>query len=189
MISGKLITLYWIIFLLYWKLSAQNVKPTKEMKQSFTKGWLWAGRIFFIALFIISFSGAIPFLSNELFLVSNSFIFASSVTVFIGLVIAIIARNTLSKNWSGNIEIKKNHELITSGVYGIIRNPIYTGIITMCTGTFLAARNLASLLFLIFMTIFCIYKLKEEEKLLQKHFPKTYPSYKKKVKSLIPFMY
>jgi protein-S-isoprenylcysteine O-methyltransferase Ste14 len=78
--------------------------------------------------------------------------------------------------------------LVTNGIYGYIRHPIYTGVLLMALGTLIFSQTLLMLLFFLFMLIFFIFKLTQEEKLLTKHFSKEYPEYKKHTKALIPFI-
>ncbi|HWQ21086.1 MAG TPA: isoprenylcysteine carboxylmethyltransferase family protein, partial [Methanotrichaceae archaeon] len=92
-------------------------------------------------------------------------------------------------NWSGDIELKKGHELITNGIYGVVRHPIYTGMLLMALGTLLLTGAIGSLLFFLIMLAFMLFKIKEEEELMTKHFPEEYPVYKRHVKALIPFIW
>lgn len=105
-----------------------------------------------------------------------------------GATTAIAARRTLSTNWSSNIDIKKDHELITTGVYSYIRHPIYTEYLLMGLASIIAYQTLAPLIVFVFACCFLVFKLKNEEELLTEHFPKEYPAYKKHVKALIPFV-
>jgi protein-S-isoprenylcysteine O-methyltransferase len=107
---------------------------------------------------------------------------------FLGLLIAIVARYTIGRNWSGSIDIKKGHELITTGIYGYVRHPIYSGVFLMALGAVLVLQSIICLLLLILITIFFVFKYKQEEKFLEKYFPQEYPVYKKRVKAIIPFI-
>lgn len=84
-----------------------------------------------------------------------------------------------------NVEEKK---LITDGVYGVTRNPVYTGGFLTCVGAVFIANNL--LLFVVpiicwgYMTIF----LKNtEEKWLSELYGQEYLDYCKKVNRCIPW--
>ena len=106
----------------------------------------------------------------------------------LGLAVALIARRTLAANWSGNVELKVDHELITSGVYRLSRHPIYTGMLLMTVGTALATGRVSSVLLLLALLSFLLYKAREEELLLLEHFPTEYPAYQRRVKMIIPFV-
>lgn len=84
-----------------------------------------------------------------------------------------------------NIEENK---LITTGVYAITRNPVYSGGFLMCLGAIFISNNL--LLFFvpiicwIYMTIFLI---NSEEKWLKELYGQEYTDYCKKVNRCIPW--
>lgn len=187
---AHIITTSWIIFLLYWAISGLFVKSAQEIKLKLdTSAWNIAGRLFLVFLAIESFHQfPLPVLTFSLFPTTLLTPLGATITI-LGLIIALIARYTLATNWSSNVELKKDHKLMTKGIYAVTRHPIYTGMITMALGLLLFSGTISSLLFFGIMTTFLMYKSKLEESLLIKHFPKDYPNYMKKVKSLIPFIY
>jgi protein-S-isoprenylcysteine O-methyltransferase len=181
----------WLIFLGYWLINWKSVKPATEIAwqaPSFRWTALWI--IIVIALFL---HFALPkhslhFLTQTPPTPSIVQVIGICLTV-IGLIIAIVARKTLADNWSSDIELKKNHTLITTGVYHYTRHPIYTGIDLMCLGSILSLQSLLVVIFFLWVAGFMFFKMKKEETLLMKHFPKDYAEYKKKTKALIPFIY
>lgn len=79
------------------------------------------------------------------------------------------------------------NRLATTGVYAIVRNPLYSAFLLACTGTVLLANNLflfaVPLVCWIYMTIFL--KL-TEEKWLKDLYGQKYTDYCKKVNRCIP---
>jgi protein-S-isoprenylcysteine O-methyltransferase Ste14 len=94
----------------------------------------------------------------------------------------------LGRNWSSAVLFRKDHELIEEGPYRFVRHPIYTSLLLMCLGSALARAQISSALGLIFLFIGFSIKLRQEEILLTRHFPAAYPSYRTRVKALIPFI-
>ncbi len=80
------------------------------------------------------------------------------------------------------------NKLITDGVYGIVRNPVYSGALLACTGAVLLANNLILLLVPVicwlYMTLFLI---NTEEKWLKELYGQEYISYCQKVNRCIPW--
>jgi protein-S-isoprenylcysteine O-methyltransferase Ste14 len=113
----------------------------------------------------------------------------ADVVTLIGLLIMIWARVTLGKNWSANVVLKENQELVTTGPYAYVRHPIYSGLILMMLSWILYIDTLAFTVFFIIFFVGAYYKAKKEEKLLLTYFPETYPAYTKRVKALIPFIF
>lgn len=93
----------------------------------------------------------------------------------------------LGRNWSSNVTFKQGHELVERGPYRWVRHPIYSSILVMLLGTGLMRDRVASLVALLFFFGGFWIKLRQEERLLMKHFPE-YVSYKSRVKALLPFL-
>lgn len=188
----QLIIVCWIFFLAYWVFSAPYVKPTKEARTTMKNtGWNLVSRMFLGVLLVLSLVGLLPNapFTFQLFPITEPTSIVGFIFVVVGLMMAVAARKILADNWSANVEIKNDHELITTGVYSLARHPIYTGVIAMTIGTFVATASIPSLIIMLICGWFLSRKLVEEEVLLTNHFPHEYPAYQKRVKSLIPFLY
>ena len=105
------------------------------------------------------------FISNFLLLIFGTLL------IIIGTIFNILGRIQLGKNWSNQIRVYEDHTLVASGVYAIIRHPLYASLIWMFFGAGLIYRNY---LVLICNTLFFIpamyYRAKKEEQILAKHF-------------------
>ena len=192
--TGQIILACWVIFMLYWFISANSVKSTQE-----TKGWLagnWYPILLFIgALFIFDFRFlarfGIPVNSLAIILIPHfeAINILAIIFTIAGLIIAIAARRTLAENWSGAVVIKDGHELVTKGLYRYVRNPIYSGILLMVLGTALSFGTLGACIGFLIMVLTIWFKLHDEETILTKHFSEQYLAYKKNTKTLIPFVW
>ncbi|MCW8397868.1 isoprenylcysteine carboxylmethyltransferase family protein [Legionella sp. PATHC038] len=112
-----------------------------------------------------------------------------SVFFIIGLLILIIAAKQLGSALTPVVTPKENTQLVTSGIYGIVRHPIYTGVITMAIGWSVFWGALLSFITSLILIIFFDFKAKKEEILLSKKYSE-YEQYKSKVKiKIIPFIY
>ena len=76
---------------------------------------------------------------------------------------------------------KKETKLVTDGIYAISRNPIYLGTNMACAGFFLIVPNALTLLSLMLFLTNQHFRIKAEEKFLEKRFGKKYIRYKKRV--------
>jgi protein-S-isoprenylcysteine O-methyltransferase Ste14 len=195
MITTQQVTLVcWIIFVLYWFISARSVKPIQE-----TRGWLggnWYPILYLIGfLFMINFRflGRLGIPTNKLatLLLPHTTVLNIIIVILLiaGLIIAIAARRTLARNWSGAVALKEDHELITTGLYKYVRHPIYTGMLLMILGTALSVATLGACIGFFIILVGILLKLRQEEALLTKHFAQSYLSYKKCTRTLIPFIW
>lgn len=85
-------------------------------------------------------------------------------------------------------EIKSNR-LVTTGVYGLVRHPIYAAFLYAVTGLILIANNIYLLVLpVIYWIILTIAMIKTEEKWLTDKFGKSYIEYSRKVSRFVPFL-
>lgn len=105
-----------------------------------------------------------------------------------GLVIAILARVELGKNWSDIEvgEVRENHMLVNGGVYRYIRHPIYAGDLAMLLG-FELALNCWLIVAVVAIAIPTVYGALREEKTLAKSVA-NYEAYRAQTKRFIPFV-
>ena len=106
----------------------------------------------------------------------------------IGAGIAILGSVALGRNLSPYPKPKENTRLVESGIYSIVRHPIYSGIILFSLGWGLVWSSLAALIAATVLFWFFDLKSRREERWLETKFS-NYASYKKSVKKLIPFIY
>lgn len=109
--------------------------------------------------------------------------------VVLGAAFAVWARLTIGTNWSGNVTLKENHELVVSGPYRLVRHPIYTGLISMGIGTALIYAEPTGFLAVAAGIVVFALRIPQEEKLMVETFPDQYPEYRRRVKAVIPFLW
>lgn len=82
----------------------------------------------------------------------------------------------------------KNNQLVTSGVYGCVRNPIYSAFMMACTGVLFIANNLWLMILPLFYWAFMTILMKNtEEKWLADLYGDEYRKYCQKVNRCIPW--
>lgn len=84
-------------------------------------------------------------------------------------------------------KIKKG-QLLTNGVYALVRNPIYSAFLFLFTGALVIANNLYLLLLpIVFWACLTILMKRTEEKWLREKFGQEYIQYCKRVNRVIPW--
>jgi len=94
---------------------------------------------------------------------------------------------TLGENYSQEIVIFRNHQLVQKGPYKYLRHPQYTSQILMDAGAGILSLSYIVMLLVIIEIPLLIIRASAEEKLLIKHF-KDYDEYRKKSGSFLPFI-
>ena len=97
------------------------------------------------------------------------------------------AHADLGLNWSPTLEIREKHELITRGIYGVIRHPMYTSQWLWVIAQPLLLQNwIAGWLNLLIFIPFYFLRVNAEEPLMLEQFGSEYRNYMQKVGAVFP---
>jgi protein-S-isoprenylcysteine O-methyltransferase Ste14 len=180
-----LASIAWIVFLVYWFISAQKLKSIKKREP-------WNERIvymaFMVASYVLMFNDALSvgWLGRRFVPVSPELGAAGAAITFAGIGLAIWARWHLGQNWSATVTVKEGHELIRSGPYGRIRHPIYTGMLVAFAGTALALGEYRGLLALGITIVGFFAKARKEERYLVQEFGPRFEEHIRKTGMFLP---
>ncbi|HXI87818.1 MAG TPA: isoprenylcysteine carboxylmethyltransferase family protein [Parvularculaceae bacterium] len=104
-----------------------------------------------------------------------------------GAVFAFWARLTMGNLWSGSVQRKEGHRVVDKGPFGIVRHPIYTGLI-LGAGAMAAIKGFSiSLAGFVLIILGFWMKARLEEKLLIASLGEEYLNYRKRVPMLFPW--
>jgi protein-S-isoprenylcysteine O-methyltransferase Ste14 len=172
------IGLAWIVFWVYWLVSAST------SKESVSSGWRTRlTGVSVVGVFVIADA-----LHGSSLAVHSWILGAIGALLFAcGIALAVWARLNLGRNWGMPTSQRVDPELVTSGPYRFVRHPIYTGLLTAMLGTALV-NNLFGLIVVAALIAYFYYCGTVEERNLTATFPKAYPEYRSRTKMLIPFL-
>ncbi|KAG1787273.1 uncharacterized protein HD556DRAFT_1530592 [Suillus plorans] len=136
---------------------------------------------------------------------------AGSIAIMVGGVLRLYCMATLGKLWSFHLSVRKEHRLVTSGPYSVVRHPSYTGLLFQSTGVAIMygsrgswmrqsgilqvplIKVLAMASFFVFITLAAwvsISRPAHEDRMLQRALGGEWENWAKKVKyRLIPGVY
>lgn len=177
----------WILFLLYWQFKAFKTKATQRLEPASSR--ILRVFIFMIAIALLSTTGIpLPWLYLQLWPVGLWPFWLGAAVTIAGLLFAVWAREHLGTNWSRSVTIKKDHELITTGPYALVRHPIYTGILIGFVGTAIAISQVRG--FIVFVLIFVAFwmKFRIEEQWMRSQFGESYTTYARHTAALVPYI-
>ena len=90
---------------------------------------------------------------------------------------------------SRTVEVSENQKVIDTGLYGIVRHPMYTSTIFLFLSMPLVLDSLFSFMVMFIYPIVIISRIKNEEKVLEREL-EGYKEYKEKVKyRIVPFIW
>lgn len=106
-----------------------------------------------------------------------------------GLTIRFWALIMLGSNFSRNVEVSKEQDLISHGPYKYVRHPSYTGIFLLATAVPLFVGNLlVFVLAVVLMYVVLNRRMKEEEGFMEEVMGERYVQWKNKRYRLLPFI-
>jgi protein-S-isoprenylcysteine O-methyltransferase Ste14 len=95
----------------------------------------------------------------------------------------------LGSRFSGLVAIQSGHTLETHGIYSLIRNPSYLGMLTNMLGWGLAFRGWAGVVIAAALLAPLVARIRSEERLLREHFGAEYDAYVARTWRLFPGIY
>ena len=95
----------------------------------------------------------------------------------------------LGRRFSGLVAIQPGHELVTDGIYRVIRHPSYLGMIILMLGWALAFRSGLGVLLAALTVPPLLARIRSEETLLRLQFGDEYDAYRRRTSRLIPGIY
>lgn len=110
------------------------------------------------------------------------------VLLLIGGIFGTLGLFALGRNLSPFPKPITDGTLVTTGVYGIVRHPIYTGLIVGTLGWGLLVSSWLGVILAIVLFIFFDFKSRREEIWLAESYA-AYAAYRERVKKLIPGIY
>lgn len=117
---------------------------------------------------------------------SLALLWTGSLMVLAGAGVNIWGRVLLKRNWANHIKIYDDHTLVRSGVYRVVRHPLYASIMLMLLGGAVMYRNIICGVLTVFIFIpFMTLRAKQEEELLLKRFP-DYTEYRNQTGMFVP---
>jgi protein-S-isoprenylcysteine O-methyltransferase Ste14 len=110
-----------------------------------------------------------------------------------GCIFMLWARRSLGKMWgistSQQVKLYDDHQIIQSGPYAFVRNPMYFGWIVAMFGLILRYPVWVVLLMFLFSIVAFTGRARREDAAMAGRFGEAWTEYKKRTKFLIPFIY
>jgi protein-S-isoprenylcysteine O-methyltransferase Ste14 len=99
------------------------------------------------------------------------------VAVGLGVVAVVVIQNSYA---AATVRVEAGQKVVSTGLYGLVRHPMYTGNVIMMVGIPLALGSYWGLLFVVPCVMVLASRIRDEEKLLQKELD-GYGEYTQKV--------
>ncbi|MCC5889836.1 MAG: isoprenylcysteine carboxylmethyltransferase family protein [Alkalibacterium sp.] len=178
-------TIVFIIITLLWIGEFIFFPSLNKEEQSKQKSF----RVILAAILSIILVNALMAWQNVL-LVDSSVLQAVALVIYAsGLVVRFWALIMLGNNFSRNVEVSKEQELISHGPYKYVRHPSYTGLFLLATAVPLFVGNvLVFILAVALMYVVLNRRMKEEESFMEEVMGERYVRWKNERYKLLPFI-
>lgn len=96
----------------------------------------------------------------------------------------------LGQNWSVSLDLRERHTLVTTGVYGLMRHPMYAGFWLMALGQALLLPNwIAGPAGLVGFGVLFFGRVAREEAMMLRAFGDEYRVYMRRTARVVPWLY
>jgi protein-S-isoprenylcysteine O-methyltransferase Ste14 len=175
----------WLGFTVFWSLTAGPRGPGRSKESAESR----AIRQILLALSLLLLFASIPGLGWLLIPPNQWHAPAGLAIMAAATLLHVWARVHLGRNWSSEVMIKTDHQLVRTGPYRLVRHPIYTAILGLAFGTAIVSGRLVSMLGAALFTYAYIRKLQLEERALGATFGSAWEEYRRHSWALVPWLY
>jgi len=187
LISRAAVIVGWVIFFLFFVVRHPTASGTEAKRDPVSRLGIFLQMISFAMVWAVQR----PLPSRLMPLDAGEIVrdVAAPVVSIASIALGLLAVRTLGRQWSYTARLVDGHELITTGPYGLVRHPIYTGMLGKLVATSLAFGHWIMLP--IALAVFLagtIVRVRSEETLLRGAFGARFEEYARKVPAFIPFL-
>ena len=183
----KLLALIWLAWVVSWVVAAFWSGRTKTHVPTWDS-WIYRLPILLGAIFLMPLTARVLG-AGPLYDLGNWGTYLLALVTVFGISFTWWARIHLGRFWSNAITHKEDHRIIDTGPYGMVRHPIYTGLIVAILATGVAVATWTALLGALFISFGEWQKARMEEGFLSVELgQEAYRSYSRRVPMIVPFL-
>jgi protein-S-isoprenylcysteine O-methyltransferase Ste14 len=95
----------------------------------------------------------------------------------------------LGRNWSLSLQIRNEHRLVTTGIYGFVRHPMYSSFFLLAIAQIMLLPNwFAGAAGLVGVGVLYAFRIRQEERMMLERFGADYERYMAHTARLIPWI-
>lgn len=183
----KLLSLIWLAWVVSWVVASVWSGRTKSHVRTWDS-WVYRLPILIGAILLMP-PTARAVGARQLYDPGSFGTYALAVVTLLGISFTWWARIHLGRFWSNAITHKEGHHIIDTGPYGMVRHPIYTGLIIGILATGIAVATWPALLGALFVSFGEWQKARMEEGFLSLELgQEAYRNYSRRVPMIVPFL-
>ena len=185
MTPSAFIAAAWIVWLLTWVLAAGWSARTASHHDLGAES---PSRVLTLAAVVMILASYWPLPEAVLWTTTREVGWAMAFLVVLGLGFTWAARLHLGPLWSSTSAPTEDHRIVDTGPYGIVRHPVYAGLLLAAAATAIDGGRLEALAGALVLVAAISLRAKLEERFLRRDLgDEAYASYRRRVPMLIPF--
>jgi protein-S-isoprenylcysteine O-methyltransferase Ste14 len=175
----------WLIWLVTWILAAGWSARTASHHDLGAES---PSRVLTLAAIVMILASYWPLAWGVLWRTPPTIAWAMAAFVLAGLLFTWAARLHLGPLWSSTSAPTEDHRIVDTGPYGIVRHPVYAGLLLAAVATAVERGRLEAAAGAIVLIAGVSLRAKLEERFLRRDLgDEAYASYRRRVPMLIPF--
>lgn len=174
----------WILVRLYFQWRLGSVEKTHRQNEGRER---LAYAAVSLAAVPVLFYVSTTWLDSTHLVLSPLLRWAGFAIAAVGSFVLIWTHTVLGKNWSGVLELSKDHALVKEGPYRLVRHPMYSAFFLMGLGILLCSANwIVGGVLLGSVTFMYIVRVSDEEKMMLDQFGEAYGRYMNDTGRIVP---
>ena len=183
----KLLALIWLAWVASWVIASVWSGRTRAHVRTLDS-WVYRLPILLGAILLMPLTARVVG-ATPLYYPGTLGTYALAVVTLLGISFTWWARIHLGRFWSNAITHKEDHRIIDTGPYGMVRHPIYTGLIIAILATGIAVATWTALLGALLISFGEWQKARMEEGFLSAELgEEAYRTYSRRVPMIVPFL-
>jgi protein-S-isoprenylcysteine O-methyltransferase Ste14 len=104
----------------------------------------------------------------------------------LGIAVRLLALAKLGRHFSAYVTLQDDHQLVQSGIYGMVRHPLYLSLLLAAPGFALVFASVLVWPILLMALAFVTLRIREEDNLLESRFGVEFREYRGRTGALLP---
>jgi protein-S-isoprenylcysteine O-methyltransferase Ste14 len=180
----------YVFIMLVGRFMSQKQRKAKHSPLSQSRDMLkdWTA---LLAAISTAFAIALPVLEaalRETSVLNSATILAGTAIILVGYAVAYKANRTISENWSPTIDKTPEQNLVTTGMYSIVRHPLYLSGLLILVGTNVYFTSSWAWVSVLLASVVILIRVPIEERFLVERFGQEYTAYQKRSKAILPWV-
>lgn len=185
MSASAFIAAVWIVWLVTWILAAGWSARTASHHDLGAES---PSRVLTLGAVVMMLASYFPMQNSQLWETSREIGWAMAGLVVLGLGFTWAARLHLGPLWSSTSAPSEDHRIVDTGPYGIVRHPVYAGLLLAVGATAVESGRLEAVGGALLLVAAISLRAKLEERFLRRDLgDDAYTNYRQRVPMLIPF--